>query len=322
MTQLEQELTALFEDATSRIDIRPAPIRSPRSVAINRVLAAGLTAALVAGVALIATRLGSDSANRGGAITPTATQTLLDAVARTMAQPVRLVTTFSSNLGTGQASVTELDVDRQELVRYLNGQPQMVIDGNRAYEAIPSGEREILHLPASAAWTAVSPPAGGTRELIQSVAGIVSAQRLAAAIDSGLVTVTPTAKNTYRLAGTQSGSAAAGTETLHIGSDGLLEWAKIRMDRDPTAPDGHSEVTVTVIPLDHSLSVPTPDPSTVISQRAYDAATSSGSGQSCSGGPSPAPSDTADGGPYTSTMHCSFGGSVTLHATKAKPPKR
>lgn len=314
MTQLEQELTTLFEDAASRVTIRPVPVRSPRSVAINRILAAGVTAALVAGVALIATRLGTDSANRGGAITPTATQQLLDAVARTLGQPIRVETTFDSGRGPTQTTVTVEDIDRQELVSYQQGQPQMLIQGSHVYQGIGAAERQMSNLPASAQWVRVAFTGMSATDMLHSFAGVISPQQLANAISSGRVSVTEVAERTYRLSGRQSASAGStgpDVETIHIAANGLLDWARVRMDDVPSSPNGHLSVTARVTPLGHSLTLTLPDPSTVISQRAWEAATNSG--QTCSGTSSPSPA------PDGAVVQCSISVGGTTAAVRAHP---
>ena len=318
MTQLEQELSALFEDAASRVTIRPVPVRSPRSVAINRVLAAGVTAALVAAVALIATRLGADSANRGGAITPTATQQLLDAVARTLSQPIRVESTYDSGQGAAQTTVIEVDIDRQELVSYQqDGQPQIVVSGSHGYESISDTERQFSQVPSKAEW--VEMPSQSAESMLQSAAG-VSVQQLTRALNSGRVRVAETADGTYRLSGSRPSLPGTDVETIHINGDGLLEWVKVNGEI-PTGTGGpvmHVNLTARISPLGHPIHISLPDPGTVISQNAFNAAP----GQSCSGGPSPASSPSSNGGAYTSEMHCSFSTSVTVGGTKATPKKR
>ena len=319
MTQLEQELSALFEDAASRVTIRPLPVRSPRSVAINRVLAAGVTTALVAAVALIATRLGSDSANRGGAITPTATQQLLDAVARTLGQPIRLETTIDSGQGATHTSITEMDFDRQQLVAYQDGQPQFLITGGRVYEGISSTDRQLFHFPASAEWTQGPRSGPAVGSMMQSVdGGLLGVQHIADGLNSGRFTVSEVAPHTFRFRGNQSaprGDTVLARETLHVSADGLIDWAKVQADfsTGPGGPEMHFLETARITPLGHAIAVTAPDPKTVISQKAYEAATNSG--QSCPGGPSPAPSSSSNGSVYSSTIHC-FSSTATLRPVK------
>jgi hypothetical protein len=320
MTQLEQELTALFEDAAARVEIRPQPVRSPRAVALNRALAAGVTAALVAALALIATRLGADSADRGGSVTPAATQQLLDAVARTLGQPLRVEITFDSGQGAAQTTVTEEDLDRQELVSYQEGQPQLLIHGNHVYQGIGAAEHQMFKLPASAQWVEVPSSASGrsAAAMLDSFAGVVSPQQLANALGSGRVSVTEVAEGTFRLSGPQSappGLTGPDVETIHITADGLLNWARIRMDNVPSSPQGHLVMTARITPLGHPITVPVPDPGTVISQKAYDAATNFG--QTCTGTSSPSPA------PNGSVVQCSIsvGGTTTLPAVKAHPKR-
>lgn len=312
MTHLEQELTALFEDAAARVEVRPLPGRSPRSVAVNRVLAAGVTAALAAGVVLIATRLGSDTANRGGAITPAATQGLIDAVARTLAQPIRVEITFDSGQGSAETTITDEDVDRQELVSYRDGQPQLLIHGSQVYQGIGSDEREMFRLPTAVRWVKAASSGKGAAAMLRSFAGIISPQQLADTLGSGRVSVTEVAEGTFRLSGRQSarpGLTGSDSETIHIAPNGLVDWARIRMDHVPSSPEGHLSVTARIRPLGHPLSVPEPDPGTVMSQQAYDAATNSG--QPCSGTSSPSPA------PNGSVVQCFSVGTTTVRSVRA-----
>jgi hypothetical protein len=308
MTQLEQELTALFQDAASRLEIRPMPVRRRVGALVTRTLAAGVAAAVVAGIVLVAARMGSDGATRGGAVTPAATQRLIDALARTLGQPIRLVTTFSPNVGTSGTSVTEMDVDRQELVSMHNGEPQLLIHGSKVFEGIPDVERQGLGLPASAKWIAVTHSPRTARSMMQSAGGVLNVGQVAKAISSGRLVVTEVGTDTYQLAAAGD-PTADGVETIHVARDGLFDWAKIEVNPS-TGPVSHVEVTVRVSPLGRPVKASIPDPHTVISQQDYQSSTNAG--QICSGGPSPAPASPPSGSSaYTSETQCSISGTVT-----------
>ena len=327
-TQLEKELTALFHDAASRVEVRPTLVRSPRRTAVNRALATGLAAALAAGVVLVATRLGSDAANRGGAITPASTQQLVDAVARTLGQPIRLVTTISPEIAPAQHSatetVTEMDINQRMLVTFRNGEPQMLVHGDHLYEGISDFQRQTLQLPSSAQWIQLGSSPEQAQSMMQTVGGVLDVGQLTEAIRSGQVTVTEVGRNTYRLSGhdTMSSPAptTAGSETIHVSKDGLLDWAKLRMDLS-SGSVRHVDITVRVRPLGHPVRARLPDPDTVISQEAFQSASTQGNGQSCSSTPASPAVKTGDSAMYSSELTCTFSGRVTGTRSVAHPKR-
>ena len=327
MTQLESELSALFADAAARIEIRPVPARPSRRSFASTALAAGLAAALVAGIVVVATRFSSDAANRGGAVVPAATQELLDAFARTLAQPIRIETTLDSGQGSAQTSVTKVDADRHELVAYDGNQPRLLVKGTHAYQGISITERQMFGLPAAAQWIRVPGSGREATMLMRSAAGVINVQQLASAINAGRLTVTEVRPHTYRLAGQQqspAGTTGPDVETVHVSPAGLLDWAKLRSDV-PTGngdPIMHLEVSARISPLGHAFTVELPDPRTVISQRAYDKAANSGSVRTCPSEPSDQPSEQSSASMVEPRIQC-FSSTATLRPVKpAKAVKR
>jgi hypothetical protein len=323
MTQLEQELSALFADAASRVEIRPMPTRSPQRAPLNRLLAAGLAAAVVAGIVVVATRFGADTGNRGGAVTPASTQRLVDAVARTMAEPLRIDETFTATLA-GSApnssagdSVVELDAPRHELRITRDGQPSFLLVDKHLYVAIPALERQATGNP-NARWQEMPLPANGEDSLFG--AGSTGLYALQKALQTGKATVEDRGDRRFHvtLEGTlgqnpgQTGDIQKLDMTVHLTRDGYVDRVRTVFQLAADTP-GTATETARISLLNHQLRLSRPDPATVVDQSALIPSSAGGSAQPC-----PQPTTTATHG---TEVHCTMMQAVPLTAHSTGKPK-
>jgi hypothetical protein len=302
MTQLEQELSALFADAASRVEIRPMPSRSPQRVFVNKVLAAGLAAAVVAGIVVVATRFGSDRPDRGGALTPASTRLLADAVARTMAEPLRIEETFTATL-TGSApgsstgnSVVELDATRHEFRITKDGSPYLLLVDKHLYVAIPEAARQATGNP-NARWQEMSLPTGDEDSLFSAGSTGLYALQKALQTDKAKIDDLGDRRFHVTLDGAPSmspGQAGAAQEldmTVHLSRDGYVDRVRTSFQLADETP-GTATETARVSLLNHDLRLSRPDPATVVAQSALiPGSVSGGSAQPC-----PQPTSTTTNG--------------------------
>jgi hypothetical protein len=329
--QLEQELSALFHDAATRVEIRPVPRRSLRRTGVNRVLATGLAAALAAGVVLVATRLGSEAGHRGGAVTPAATQQLVDSVARTLAVPLRIdeVTKAQINgAGVGadsgpDDSVIELDVNRHELRITRGGQPSYLLVDKHLYVAIPDIERQAIDNP-HVRWQEAPMPADAEDALFG--AGTFGLYVLQKTLESGHAAVESLGGRRYHVTldasaiatGNQPGQVSTVDEVVHLSRDGYVSFVRASFEVTAGTPATMTE-TARIRPLDHELRLHRPDPATVMGVGAITPGQAvQATPVPCS--PTPAPDDTGAGD--STDVSCSMVGARIVGTAPAKAHKR
>jgi len=327
--QMEQELSAMFRDAADRLEIRPMPLRAPRRTAVNRVLATGLAAALAAGVVLVATRVGSNPGNRGGAVTPAATQQLVDAVARTLAVPLRIdeiTKAQAPGAGTAEsgpdASVIELDINRHELRISRGGQPSYLLVDKHLYIAIPEIERQAVGNP-DARWQEAPLPQDAEESLFG--AGTFGLYALQKTLESGHASVKSLGGRRYQVSldasaidpGDHPGEISTVEEVVRLTPDGYVGYVRASFKVTAGTPMTMTE-TARIRPLNHELRLQRPDPATVVDESALEPSQAvQATPVPCS--PTPAPNTS---GSESADVSCSMVQAQVVGTAPAKAHKR
>lgn len=298
-TQLERELTDLFRDVAAHIEVQPAPLRRRPHPALSRAIVAGLTAAVVAAVALVATRL-DGGATRGAPASPGSTQRLVDAVARTTAQPLRIHTTFAPAGAPAEDAITEVDSARGLLETWRHGKPQLLVVDKRMYVAIPLAAPTAAGLPAGAQWQELPKEAVVARSTLMSAAGVIELAPLQRALSAHQVDVQTDGPDRYHLvvqpprASGSSAAATGGSEELwfHITPDGYVDQVRAEISLTD-GPVQTIAVRSDLVVLHRPVRVHPPDPKSVVSEQQL-MASQGGSSEQCTHVSVPPPTASGD----------------------------
>jgi hypothetical protein len=302
---IEQELTALFNDAVTHLEIQPMPVRRSRAAALSRAAAVGLAAAVVAGLVLVSVRLAGDDSQRtlpAGPAGSSAAQSLLAAMERTWAQPLRIETTTTMDDAPSAAgapdpapqttrTVTEIDASRNAVAVWQDVRPTLMTVDGHLYAAITDTDRTMYELPPAARWQELPTGAAPLTKQLLGAGGVGDVAAVRQALDDGRAEVSTDGSGWYVLSMTMQPRQATEDphwsrgfeERVHVTAAGRVDAFRASYVFDD---DGRSmNLTADVEALDRPVRAQTPDPATVVSAEEFQILTSQ---------------PTTDGGAYSS----------------------
>ena len=327
--QLERDLVDMFAAAATTLDVRPPAPRATGLTRLTTAMAAAVTVALVTATALAGVRLAGAPTDKGGvSLSGTdAKAVLVQALRRTLAQPIRIVTRVQLPASTISSFDTEIDYARHEAVERANGQIQMLSVTGHVYQRLSPGMKEMFKVPSRVQWQEISFPPGLESALPTVTSGGWGS--LFGVDPSRLDDPAATSRFSVERVGAAGFSVTSAGENREaalftVGRGGTIVRVQVQISANSSFGQpgrGPQKVTVDelIAPLNAPLRLSPPDPGTVISesglQQLMRRQQPSGS-QSCrSATPSPAP---ADHGLSSLTVMCSS--SVTVFATPAPSP--